>query len=111
MPSGRHKDHAMDAMDGISRRNIVTDVEASLPVEVLATDGDGQIDVTGGVDARHDANGSVLIDVRPHRVLRVEPADDLLSGAETRPRYVHHHSAHHVATLRGEHQRLRLEHR
>ena len=89
----------------------ITDVEFSFPVEIAAVDGHGQVDVAGCVDAGHDAHGPVLIDVFADHVLRVEPADDAPVRIEARPGHVHHHPAHHVATFRREHQRLRRVHR
>ena len=84
----------------------LTDVESSFPVEIAAVDGEGEIDVAGGVDARHDAHGAVLVDILADHVLRVEAADDAPVGTETGTRHVDHHAPHHVATLGRKHQRL-----
>jgi hypothetical protein len=83
-----------------------TDIETSFPVEIASVDGDGQIDIAGGIDAGHNTNGSILIDVLSNDILRIKTTDDSSIGAETWSCHVDHHTAHHVATFRGKHKRL-----
>lgn len=81
----------------------LTDIEASFPVEVTTINREGQIHVTSSIDARHNADGTICIDVLAHHVLGVEAADDASVGVKARASDVNHHATHHVTTFWGKH--------
>jgi len=80
----------------------LTNIEPSFPVEVATVNREGQIHVTSGIDARHNANSTICIDVLSDHVLGVEAADDAPVGVKARAGDINHHATHHVSTLWGE---------